>query len=180
MCRITWVALYAELFQTDGAHVNERESLHSVKPDHLCKGHWTNPVCVTVCVCVCVNRTSLHAASRWSVASVRHWKACAHIMLFARLILHLCRNCSNTKKQYIYIYVLYGVKSIVYLCMSIYLTLRIDFRTLNCNSCSQFVLMSLMIITRNNWLIWNWCDVYRTCVNLVETVKTFHTRFIMR
>lgn len=131
-------------------------------------------------LCVCVNRTSLHAASRWSVASVRHWKACAHIVLFTRLILHLCRNCSNTKKQYIYIYVLYGVKSIVYLCMSIYLTLRIDFRTLNCNSCSQFVLMSLMIITRNNWLIWNWCDVYRTCVNLVETVKTFHTRFIMR
>lgn len=141
----------------------------------------TGPIlCVSLCVCVCVNRTSLHAASRWSVASVRHWKACAHIMLFTRLILHLCRNCSNTKKQYIYIYVLYGVKSIVYLCMSIYLTLRIDFRTLNCNSCSQFVLMSLMIITRNNWLIWNWCDVYRTCVNLVETVKTFHTRFIMR
>lgn len=168
MCRITWVALCAELFQTDGAHVDERESLHSVKPDHLCKA----------CVCVCVNRTSLHAASRWSVASVGHWKACAHNMLFTRLILHLCRNCSNTKKQYIS--VLYGVKSIVYLCMSIYLTLRIDFRTLNCNSCSQFVLMSLMIITRNNWLIWNWCDVYRTCVNLVETVKTFHTHFIMR
>lgn len=101
-----------------------------------------------VCVCVCVNRTSLHAASRSSVASVGHWKACAHNMLFTRLILHLCRNCSNTKKQYIS--VLYGVKSIVYLCMSIYLTLRIDFRTLNCNSCSQFVLMSLMIITRNN------------------------------
>lgn len=178
MCRITWVALYAELFQTDGAHVNERKSLHSVKPDHLCKGHWTNPVCVTVCVCVWTARVSM----------LRHVEVLLAYVT-GRLVLTLCSlpdwsyiyaGIALTPRNNIYIYVLYGVKSIVYLCMSIYLTLRIDFRTLNCNSCSQFVLMSLMIITRNNWLIWNWCDVYRTCVNLVETVKTFHTRFIMR
>lgn len=175
MCRITWVALYAELFQTDGAHVNERETCILLNQTISVKD--TGPI-RCVCVCVCVNRTSLHAASRWSVASVRHWKACAHIMLFARLILHLCRNCSNTKKQYIYICFIRCKKH----CIPMYVNLPdvTYFRTLNCNSCWQFVLMSLMIITHDNWLIWNWCDVYRTCVNLVETVKTFHTRFIMR
>lgn len=133
----------------------------------------TGPI---LCVCVWTARVSM-------LRHVEVLLAC----VTGRLVLTLC---SLADWSYVYagiiltsrnnIYVLYGVKSIVYLCMSIYLTLRIDFRTLNCNSCSQFVLMSLMIITRNNWLIWNWCDVYRTCVNLVETVKTFHTRFIIR
>lgn len=137
----------------------------------------TGPI---LCVCVCV----------WTarVSMPRHVEVLLAYVT-GRLVLTLCSlpdwsyiyaGIALTPRINIYIYVLYGVKSIVYLCMSIYLTLRIDFRTLNCNSCSQFVLMSLMIITRNNWLIWNWCDVYRTCVNLVETVKTFHTRFIMR
>lgn len=137
----------------------------------------TGPI---LCVCVCVRIAR--------VSMLRHVEVLLAYVT-GRLVLTLCSSpdwsyiyagIALTPRINIYIYVLYGVKSIVYLCMSIYLTLRIDFRTLNCNSCSQFVLMSLMIITHNNWLIWNRCDVYRTCVNLVETVKTFHTRFIMR